>query len=254
MKIKKVSTWKENLGLTRPYTIAYERVEVVENLFVLIEPENGLVGIGADSPDEHVTGENIKACEEVLNQELDPNLAGSDIRHYKTLLRRLAAVMPAAPAALAAADIALHDLLAQSLNLPLVEVLGRVHEALPTSKTIGIKSVDETLAEAEEYLRKGFETIKVKVGHDVDEDIERLIRLRERYGAEVTLRAGGITQHRRVHPSRGYLSQVELPVTFGLGAATRVDELSVTWPGGRVQQVAVPRVDRMITITQEVAR
>ena len=188
MKIKKVSTWKENLGLTRPYTIAYERVEVVENLFVLIEAENGLVGIGAASPDEHVTGENIQACEEALSQELDPILAGADIRHYKTLLRRLAAVMPAAPAALAAADIALHDLLAQSLNLPLVDVLGRIHEALPTSKTIGIKSVDETLAEAEEYLQKGFRTIKVKIGHDVDEDIERMVRLRERYGAEVTLR------------------------------------------------------------------
>ena len=54
MKIKKVSTWKEDLGLTRPYSIAYERVDVVENLFVLIEAENGLIGIGAGSPDAHL--------------------------------------------------------------------------------------------------------------------------------------------------------------------------------------------------------
>ena len=188
MKIKRVSTWKEDLGLTRPYSIAYERVDVVENLFVLIEAENGLVGIGAGSPDAHVTGESIQACEEALRQGLDPLLAGADIRHFKTLLRRLATDMPAAPAALAAADIALHDLLAQSLDMPLVDVLGRIHEALPTSITIGIKSVDETLAEAEEYLRKGFGIIKVKIGNDVDEDIERMVRLRERCGAEVTLR------------------------------------------------------------------
>ena len=96
--------------------------------------------------------------------------------------------MPAAPAALAAADIALHDLWAKSLDLPLVDVLGRIQDALPTSKTIGIKSVDETLAEAEEYRQRGFQIIKVKIGHDVDEDIERLVRLRERYGAEVALR------------------------------------------------------------------
>jgi L-alanine-DL-glutamate epimerase-like enolase superfamily enzyme len=82
----------------------------------------------------------------------------------------------------------LHDLLAKSLNLPLVDVLGRIHEALPTSRTIGIKSVDETLAEAEEYLQEGFGTIRVKIGHDVDEDIERLVQLRERCGAEVRLR------------------------------------------------------------------
>ena len=73
-------------------------------------------------------------------------------------------------------------------------------------------------------------------------------------GAEVTLRAGGITQQRHVHPARGYLSQVELPLTFGLGAATRIDELTVTWPGGQVQQVAVPAVDRLLTITQEAVR
>ena len=188
MKIKKVSIWKENLGITRPYTIAYERVETVENLFVLIEAENGLVGIGAGSPDEHVTGENIQTCDEALKQGLEPILVGADIRNYRNLLRQLAEAMPAAPAALAAADIALHDLWAQTLGLPLVDILGRIHDALPTSKTIGIKSVDETLAEAEEYRQNGFEILKVKIGHDLDEDIERLVQLRQRYGAEVVLR------------------------------------------------------------------
>ena len=188
MKIKKVSTWKENLGISRPYTIAYERVEAVENLFVLIEAENGLVGIGAGSPDEYVTGESIQACEEALRQGLEPVLNGADIRNYKALLRRLAFAMPAAPAALAAADIALHDLWAQTIDLPLVDVLGRIHDALPTSKTIGIKSVAETLAEAEEYRQLGFGIIKVKIGHNLDEDIERLVRLRERFGTELGLR------------------------------------------------------------------
>jgi len=70
-------------------------------------------------------------------------------------------------------------------------------------------------------------------------------------GAGVTLRAGGATQYGRVHPSRGYLSQVELPLTFGLGAATKVDELTVAWPGGQVQRVAVPGVDRVLRVVQE---
>ena len=65
------------------------------------------------------------------------------------------------------------------------------------------------------------------------------------------LRAGGLSQFRRIHPSRGYLSQVELPLTFGLGPATTVDELTVTWPGGQVQQVAVPGVDRVLRVEQE---
>lgn len=76
---------------------------------------------------------------------------------------------------------------------------------------------------------------------------------RDALGAEVTLRAGDVTQYRRIHPSRGYLSQVERSVTFGLGAAAAVDELSVTWPGGQVQHVDVPGVDRVLRVFQEAA-
>ncbi len=74
---------------------------------------------------------------------------------------------------------------------------------------------------------------------------------RDGLGAAVALRSDGATQYRRVHPSRGYLSQVELPLTFGLGSATTVDELRVTWPGGQVQRVAVPGVDRELRVVQE---
>ncbi len=76
---------------------------------------------------------------------------------------------------------------------------------------------------------------------------------RDAIGAEVVLRAGDLTQYRRVQPSRGYLSQVELPLTLGLGAATSVDELTVTWPGGQVQQVTVSGVDRVLRVEQEAA-
>ena len=76
---------------------------------------------------------------------------------------------------------------------------------------------------------------------------------RDALGAEVVLRAGGISHYRWVHPSRGYLSQVELPLTFGLGPAATVDELTVTWPGGQVQHVAVPGVDRVLRVVQEPA-
>ncbi len=51
-------------------------------------------------------------------------------------------------------------------------------------------------------------------------------------------------------PTRGYLSQSELPVTFGLGTATIVDELTVTWPGNSSQKVTVKKVDTTLVIQQ----
>ena len=84
--------------------------------------------------------------------------------------------------------MALHDLVARSEGVPLVDLLGRCHETLPTSVTIGISSVEETLAEAEDYLGRGFRCLKVKTGRAFDEDVERLSRLRDSVGAETLIR------------------------------------------------------------------
>jgi hypothetical protein len=73
---------------------------------------------------------------------------------------------------------------------------------------------------------------------------------RNAIGAVVELTANGITQRRSVMPSRSYLSQVELPVTFGLGESTTVDELTVHWPGGQAQKVPVNGVDTTLTVIQ----
>lgn len=73
---------------------------------------------------------------------------------------------------------------------------------------------------------------------------------RSAIGARVELTAGGVTQRRELVPSRSYLSQVELPLTFGLGAKDRVDSLVVHWPGGERQQVAVSAVDTTLIVEQ----
>ncbi len=59
---------------------------------------------------------------------------------------------------------------------------------MQTSITIGIKSVEETLEEANEYWEQGFKVLKVKTGLNVDEDIERMHKLREKFGTSVILR------------------------------------------------------------------
>jgi hypothetical protein len=73
---------------------------------------------------------------------------------------------------------------------------------------------------------------------------------RDAIGAEIELSAGGRVQRRRVMPSRSYLSQVELPVTFGLGTDPRVDSLVVRWPDGELQQVTVDAVDATLEVVR----
>ena len=188
MKIRSLRTWKENLDLSRPYTIAYKTIDHVENIFVVLELDNGIIGMGSGSPAEFVTGENIDLSAALLADIAEPLLLGQDIRHYKNHIREAASALAEQPAALAAIDIALHDAFTQYLGIPLVDYLGRVHEKFPTSVTIGIKPLEETLADAREFLAAGFRAIKLKTGLDVDEDIARLKRLREICGPATTIR------------------------------------------------------------------
>ena len=76
---------------------------------------------------------------------------------------------------------------------------------------------------------------------------------RSAIGAVVEVSAGGQTQRRLVMPTRSYLSQVELPITFGLGKNKTIDSLTVSWPGGQQQQVPVTQVDTVLTIRQPVS-
>jgi enediyne biosynthesis protein E4 len=73
---------------------------------------------------------------------------------------------------------------------------------------------------------------------------------RDAIGAQVQLTVAGETQRRLVSPTRSYLAQVELPLTFGLGEHTEVDRLEVRWPSGIVQEVPVDAINRLLTITE----
>lgn len=73
---------------------------------------------------------------------------------------------------------------------------------------------------------------------------------RDAIGARVELTAAGTTQLRRVMPSRSFMSQVELPVTFGLGKVDTIEHLRIIWPDGSEQRVKVSRVDTTLTIEQ----
>ncbi len=187
-RIKDVRTWSTNLGNTRPYTIAFKTVDDVHNAFVQLILDNGVAGIGAGNPSEYVTGESIEKTLLALNADNLDFLIGRDIREANQLLAECEEKLASTPAALAAIDIAIHDALTTHLGIPLVKFLGQKIQSLPTSITIGIKNVDDTLKEAQEYRQRGFSVLKVKLGRDLEEDIERIVKLREKFGSQFLIR------------------------------------------------------------------
>ena len=53
-----------------------------------------------------------------------------------------------------------------------------------------------------------------------------------------------------VKTGSSYLSQSELPLTFGLGAATRVTGIEVTWPNGKTERLPATAADQALTIQE----
>jgi hypothetical protein len=59
---------------------------------------------------------------------------------------------------------------------------------------------------------------------------------RDAIGATIRVFHGGTSQSRVVKGGSSYLSQSELPVTFGVGRRDRLDRVVVSWPNGRTEE------------------
>jgi hypothetical protein len=71
-------------------------------------------------------------------------------------------------------------------------------------------------------------------------------------GAWIEVKAGGKTMQREVTATRSYLSQSELPITFGLGQSKSIDSMQIKWPGGAIQNVPAPsKLNSTIIVTEE---
>jgi len=185
MRIDAIRAWAFDAPLTRPYAISGGSWHSVEMAFVALRTDAGVEGFGMASPATEVTGET--RADSLRELEGAGWLASRDAGDTALLAELDSRVR--GPAARSALDMALCDLIAKKQNLPLAELFSRKHASMPTSVTIGVKPVVETLAEAREYVERGFTALKVKVGASLEEDIDRLTFLRIEFGDSITVRA-----------------------------------------------------------------
>ncbi len=75
---------------------------------------------------------------------------------------------------------------------------------------------------------------------------------RDGIGAKVSLIAAGKEQRRQHFPTKGYLSSVEFPITFGLANAEKADAVRVVWPSGKITELADLEANRSYVIDEEI--
>jgi hypothetical protein len=77
---------------------------------------------------------------------------------------------------------------------------------------------------------------------------------RDATGATLYVTAGAMRQRGDVFSGGSFASTSDMRPHFGLGVASKVDELDVLWPSGYHEAFAVPQIDRIVTITEGTGR
>lgn len=188
MQITAIRAYRRDIPLTNPYTIAFQTTEAAELAFVEIELANGIIGFGSSTASEHVFGESLAESMQNLQSDTVQQWVGRDIRNFRQLIQEAQTAFYPHTGTVTCLDIALHDAFGKYLGVPVLQFYGQRIQPLPTSVTIGIKSVAETLEDARNYQQQGFRVLKIKTGLNLEQDIERCIRLREQFGSSLQLR------------------------------------------------------------------
>ncbi len=188
MKITKVSIKQIKLPLKQPFKIAlgtdYEYVGVV----IRIETDEGIIGLGEASPSSRITGETIGTVVDIIESKIKPLLIGKNPLNIERIMDEINSAILHNPSAKCAVDIALYDILSKYAKLPLCKLLGGFKEEIVTSVTVGIKGVKDTVLETIELVEQGAKIIKIKIGLDPVEDIEKIRAMREEIGYDIKIR------------------------------------------------------------------
>jgi len=158
------------LYLRTPFKIAHGSSSFRDNVILQIS-DNGINGFGEAAP----VKQHHESLESVMGY-LDSAVLANDLDRLEFILNTLPTGSNSAKAAI---DIALHDLVAKKLKIPLYKLLGLDAQATAVSSfTLGMSS-PENLQAAAKRLGKRFPVIKLKLGASEKEDLAALKAVKE---------------------------------------------------------------------------
>jgi len=187
MGIQQIEVYPVTLAYKEPFRIAPAASTESYNVVVKIITDYGVVGWGESSPSERVTGETAETVIKILDK-IAPKLIDLCPLRIEQDVEVMDSIVEGNPAAKAAIDIALHDILGKTGRKPLFMLMGGYRTEVLTDVTLSIKSPKEMAEDAVKAVNKGFKALKVKVGVDPIEDVERIRLIRKATGGDIKIR------------------------------------------------------------------
>jgi L-alanine-DL-glutamate epimerase-like enolase superfamily enzyme len=187
LKITDVEIFLFDIPLTSPFRIAIGEMTAATDLLVRIRTDQGVTGLGEACPFPPISGET-QATNAAAARAIRDMIVGKDPLAIDDLVRLIGPIVHSNPSAVAAFDMAFHDILGKVAGLPLFRLLGGTKNVFETDITTSLDTLEKMTAEAKGYADRGYKTLKVKVGLDPDGDFERLEAIRAAVGPKVAIR------------------------------------------------------------------
>ncbi|SBT65427.1 muconate cycloisomerase [Micromonospora sediminicola] len=236
MTIAAVRTHRLSAPLHTPFVTALRRTTTVETLVVEVIDSDGRSGFGEAPQVWQVTGASVAGAEACVRELLAPLLTGRDADDLQARCAQVRGAVVGNESAKAAVDVALHDLAARRLGVPLVRLLGGTALRVPTDVTLAAGDAVDLATAAGRRRAEGFTVLKLKVGTDARGDLDRVRSVRAAVGPDVRIRLDanqGWTPREAVRVIRG-IEDAGLDVELVEQPVYRRDLDGLAWVSDRV--------------------
>jgi L-alanine-DL-glutamate epimerase-like enolase superfamily enzyme len=189
-----------------------------DGFLVRLTADDGTIGFGSCAAATYygVSLGGLRAALELFQ----PALVGRDPLEIEPIMGDLDRALKGHERAKSAIEIALHDLVARILGIPLSTLLGgSTRRSVAVIRILALNAPDEVANRAAALTEQGFRHIKVKLEGDVDVDVARIRAVRERVGPDIYLTADANQTYtaksaiRALHAMEAYeLDLIEQPV------------------------------------------
>ena len=186
MKIKDIKTQTLKAPLKTPFKTALRTVTHLEDLVVMIYTDNELIGYGEGASTAVITGETLTSMRGAI-EHIKPMLIDREVEDFNALLRTIEESMIHNTTIKSALEMAVYDLLAQSLKLPLYKLLGGSQTKFETDITISLNDIDTMIEDCQKAINLGYNILKIKVGESIAKDYNRIKTIAKRF-PNITLR------------------------------------------------------------------
>lgn len=206
MKILHTDIYQFSIPM-QPFTIATGTMDHAQNTLIHIHTDAGYYGVGECSAFPMIAGETQATCFEMA-KDFARCWKGKDALGIENRMQELEDLTAFNATIKSAFDMALHDLAARAAGQPLFEYLGGTRRLLETDLTIGIDTPEKMAQIAVKFKADGVRMIKIKLGKNGPEDVERVRRIRQAVGPGIILRVDA-NQGWDFHTARHALQAME---------------------------------------------